>query len=331
MSNNRPLVSVILPNYNNGPYLEEAINSILNQSYQNFEFIIIDDCSTDNSVNIIESYSDSRIVLKVKEGNSGIVDALNIGLDIAKGGYMLRMDGDDVSTPNRLEKLLEYMNNNPEIGVCSSAIQNFGLINDLWLFESDPYKNKAHILFGHGIGHASSIFRLDLFRDNSIKYRNDYPFVEDYKLFSELNELTMFGSVPEAFYHYRRLENSSTLLNQNTLRQRQGLVHKELLFNLLGRVPTPGELYIHFNLYRGIFDKPLIDYYHWSENLIEANKKKEIYPHEVLQIVVEQKLEKIKFKALDSSFVNFWRIIKYDRRLNIRYFRYLISTLLKTQ
>lgn len=326
-----PLVSVVLPNYNNGPYLREAIDSILNQTFPDFEFIIIDDCSTDNSIEIIESYSDPRIILKVKEKNSGIVDSLNIGLDIAKGEYMLRMDGDDISTPDRMEKLLRFMEENPSIGVCSSAIQNFGLVDDLWKFEADPQKNKAMLLFGHGIGHASSIFRMIFFREHGVRYRNGYPFVEDYKLFTELSEFADFNCINEPLYKYRRLPHTSTIANEETLRDRIGLIHIEVLNQLLDRTASSDELYIHFNLYRGVFDRPLIEYFNWSKILLKSNSSNCSYPTKEFIDVIESKMERILFKSLDKSVTNIFKIIYHVKSIKFKQMRYVIGILWKNE
>ena len=99
-----PSISVIMPVYNTAKYLNEAIDSILNQTYKDFEFIIIDDCSTDGSLDIIKTYSDDRIILIENETNKGYVYGLNYALSFAKGKYIARMDSDDISLPNRFKR-----------------------------------------------------------------------------------------------------------------------------------------------------------------------------------------------------------------------------------
>ena len=121
------LISVIMSNYNTPEeYLREAIESILNQTYKNFEFIIIDDCSTDNSLEIIKSYNDERIVLIENEENIGLTKSINKGLAVAKGEYIARMDADDVSLPQRFEKQINYMNDHTELIVCGSSMELIG-------------------------------------------------------------------------------------------------------------------------------------------------------------------------------------------------------------
>ena len=106
----KDLISVVMSNYNTDEeYLRAAIESVLNQTYENFEFIIVDDCSTNNSVDVIESYSDKRIKLIKNKGNMGLTKSLNIAIKAAKGEFIARMDADDIALPQRFEKQIEFL------------------------------------------------------------------------------------------------------------------------------------------------------------------------------------------------------------------------------
>ena len=134
-----PLVTVLMPVYNAQSYLKEAIDSILNQSHTDFEFLIVDDGSTDESVNIINSYSDSRIRL-IKQSNAGVSGALNTGLSLAKGKYIVRFDADDVSLANRIEVQLAFMEQHPDyvlVGCDVEYLTEFGE----FIFQ---YQNTGH-------------------------------------------------------------------------------------------------------------------------------------------------------------------------------------------
>ena len=113
-----------MPVYNGATYLNEAIDSILNQTFNNFEFIIIDDASTDDYVKIIKSYDDPRIKLIVNKKNIGQSATLNKGLELARGKYIARMDQDDISMPERLKKQMGFMDEYPKFAVpgCSSSV-----------------------------------------------------------------------------------------------------------------------------------------------------------------------------------------------------------------
>ena len=119
-------ISVLMPVYNtNKKYLKQSIESILKQTFKDFEFIIIDDGSDIKTKKFLKSFKDDRIVLIENEKNLGLIKTLNKGIKLAKGEFIARMDADDISTPDRFEKQLLYMTKNPEIGVLGSAFQIF--------------------------------------------------------------------------------------------------------------------------------------------------------------------------------------------------------------
>ena len=118
-------ISVVMAVYNGEKYLRSAIDSILSQTYIDFEFIIIDDCSTDNTANILESYTDSRIQIIRNEKNLRLPASLNKGLKIAKGKYIARMDADDIAMPDRFEKQVKYLEAHQEVAVIGGSFQVF--------------------------------------------------------------------------------------------------------------------------------------------------------------------------------------------------------------
>ena len=121
------LISVVMPNYNTSlPFLEEAVNSILAQTYSNFEFIIVDDCSTDESYGFLQSLTDPRIRLIRNDENMGVTASLNKGFRLAKGTYIARMDSDDISFPTRFERQLAFMTENPDVIVCGTFAEEIG-------------------------------------------------------------------------------------------------------------------------------------------------------------------------------------------------------------
>ena len=121
-----PKISVVMPAYNAEKYIGEAIESILNQTFKDFEFIIINDGSVDHTKEIIREYNDPRIVLLENDKNRGIVLSLNKGLDAATGKYIARMDADDIALKNRFERQVEYLDEHKDIGVLGTGICTFG-------------------------------------------------------------------------------------------------------------------------------------------------------------------------------------------------------------
>jgi len=175
-----------MPVYNAGDYLDESIPSILEQDYNNFEFIIIDDGSTDNSKEIILKWGDldSRIKYFYKH-NSGISDSLNLGISKAKGYFIARMDADDICLPNRFSTQIKYMLNN-KIDVCGSSIYEFGIYNKLRIFPETHDEIATNLfLFGRTLAHPTIIFKTKVF--NTFRYSNKYSkYAQDFLILMDI-------------------------------------------------------------------------------------------------------------------------------------------------
>ena len=195
-------VSVVMPVYNGEKYLKEAIESILKQSYTDFEFIILNDGSTDKTEEIILSYDDPRIVYVKNENNLQIVETLNKGISLAKGKYIARMDADDISLSERLKKQVDFMDKNPEIGVCGSWVEYFGGQEGIWKTPQKDDEIKMSLFMGSPFSHPSVIIRRDLFSDKC-SYSSEYPQAEDYYLWSVLAPRCQFHNIQEVLLRYR--------------------------------------------------------------------------------------------------------------------------------
>ena len=197
-----PKISVVMPVYNAEKYLDQAIQSILNQTYKNFEFIIINDGSTDDSIDIIRKYQkkDKRVFLINKE-NAGISEALNDGIKISKGSFIARMDADDISLPKRFETQIKYIIKN-NLDLCGSWTQ---LFQKSRLLNISKYpKNHEDIFFRlffmTSFSHPTVIFRKKVFE--KINYKNH--FAEDYKLFCDISANNFkLGNVQKILLNYR--------------------------------------------------------------------------------------------------------------------------------
>ena len=116
-----PTISVVMAVWNGGPFLRAAVDSILHQEFEDFEFIIVDDGSTDNTAAVLNAYEDRRIVRMKNPANLGLAQSLNRGLDVARGTYVARQDADDISLPDRFAKQLAFLNNHREIGILGTG------------------------------------------------------------------------------------------------------------------------------------------------------------------------------------------------------------------
>lgn len=155
-----PKISIVMPVYNSSFYLHESIRSILNQTFDDFEFIIIDDGSTDNSLEIVKRYQDKRIKLQTLEHD--YIVSLNHGMRLAKGKYIVRMDSDDKMLPERLQKQFNFMETNPEIAVSGCWFQTFGKETNIYQLETTHDAIVCNLLSGNPMCHPSVIMRADV-------------------------------------------------------------------------------------------------------------------------------------------------------------------------
>jgi len=206
-----PSVSILMPVYKTAPYLQEAIDSILSQSFNDFELIVLNDCSPDNAEDILEQYDDPRIVRYRGVENQGLSNVLNIGLNMAKGKYIARMDSDDISLPERLKTQVDYLESHPDIDLCSCGMKLFGAKDGTWVRESDPEKVKITALFFSPILHASSVWRKDSFEKNLLRFRQEMVPAEDYDLWCRaLTKGLKLINLPDCLYLYRIRPDQAT-------------------------------------------------------------------------------------------------------------------------
>ncbi|MFC2128718.1 glycosyltransferase [Bacteroidota bacterium] len=246
VENTYPKISVLLGVYNGEEYLHEAIDSILKQSFKNFEFIIINDGSNDNSVEIIKSYNDSRIVL-ISQQNKGLPAALNQGLKIAKGKYIARMDADDISEPNRFLEQLLYMEKNPHCVVVASLYNMMTKEGEhLYVAENiiDNKELKGALPYEAPFAHGSSLIRkkaLKLINGYHIKMR----FGQDMLLWIDLAELGDFSIIPKPLYNFRITPFSNSIVSKKYRKLEHEIFaeyyeFKTLNFDKLKMIPSSG-------------------------------------------------------------------------------------------
>lgn len=227
----QPLITVLIPTYNCAPYVKQAVQSILDQTYTNFECIIIDDCSTDNTVAIIKSLNDSRINLIVKPKNSGYTNSLNYGLTIAKGKYIARMDGDDISLPQRFEKQVEVLEKNTDIVVCGSVFQ---IIDSKVIINAPQYHDDITIglLKDSCIGHPTAMIKKSVLDANNINYNTDFEPAEDYDLWVRLSKIGKLHNLQEVLFLYRVHDNQVSVTKKEIQRKSASLSR----FNMLSQL-----------------------------------------------------------------------------------------------
>ncbi|WP_165930007.1 glycosyltransferase family 2 protein [Flavobacterium caseinilyticum] len=201
-----PQITVLLPVYNCELYVQTAVQSILNQTYTDFEFLIIDDASTDATVALIKKLEDSRIQLIEKPINSGYTNSLNYGLQMAKGKYIARMDGDDISFPERFSKQIAYLETHPDVVVCGTTYKIIG--NDKLIALPENHEAiKLGLLWGNCISHPSVMIRKKILDEYSIQYNTSKEPAEDYDMWVRLLSVGKLHNLQEVLLEYRLYGN----------------------------------------------------------------------------------------------------------------------------
>lgn len=220
----RPKISVLMPVYNGERYLCEAVESILGQTFMDYEFIIIEDGSTDSTWEILTEYRDPRIRLVKNNHNMGVTRSLNNGLRLAKGEYIARMDADDVSLPERFEKQVEYMEAHPEIGVLGTWIEYIdenGVPLGEWRMPTSPVLIGWSLFFGTCLIHPSVMMRRNVIEQVGF-YRLEPLYAEDYDLWVRLSTVTRIANIPEILLRRRVVKDG--VCSRHSQSQEQAVV-----------------------------------------------------------------------------------------------------------
>lgn len=230
-----PKVSVLMPVYNGEKYLKEAIDSILNQTFTDFEFLIIDDGSRDNSVEIINSYQDPRIKLVQNKTNLKLITTLNKGLALAKGEYIARMDCDDFSLPQRFEKQISYLDIHNDIGVLGTGFELMDARGNS--FTSIQFPTQSNVLkwslfFYCPIAHPTVVMRRSIVNQVG-GYNSEAVYCEDYDLWIRVAKTTQIGNLPDVLVKIRKHDANVTNVfsrqhQSNCIKVSQLLISKTL-------------------------------------------------------------------------------------------------------
>ncbi len=210
-----PKISVLMPVYKtNKQYLREAIESILAQTFSDYEFLILDDCPEDSREDVVKSYTDNRIKYIKNERNLGITPSRNKLIDMAQGEYWAVMDHDDISMPTRFEKQVAYLDCHPECGVVSSFAERFPKIKKM-RFPISTDKIKEHLMFGCALLHPASMIRKSILGDT--RYQKIYSPAEDYFFWCQLIGKTDFYNIPEVLFRYREHETNTSKIQKQRM------------------------------------------------------------------------------------------------------------------
>jgi len=202
MSDNAPLISVIMSTFNSEKYIQEAIESILKQTYSHFEFLIRDNASTDSTAKIIRSFHDPRIIFFENDANLGYVSNLNTMINAAQGKYIARQDADDISCKYRFEKQIVFMERHPEIGACGTFAKIFGTRKGYFAGYMTDAEIRASMIIENQMVSSSMMIRKDVFH-YGLRFDENFMPAEDYKMWFEIMKSYKLANLPHCLVKYR--------------------------------------------------------------------------------------------------------------------------------
>ncbi len=296
-----PTLSIIMPVYNAEAYLREAVESILAQSYTDYELIIVEDGSTDSSPEIIERFNDSRIRVLYNDGNKGIVYTRNLGMANACGRYIAPFDADDIAHPEKYAKQIQFLEENPEYGLLGTWAKlidkNGKPLREKWKVNAPPERIPAILLFRNYFVQSSVVIRRKAIPAKG--YEKDLDAVEDYKMWTLIASNWKAWNYPEYLVKYRIHEQGVSIREEERITGKDDEIYQTLYKDLdINLSPDQCRL-LHLirkgNAINNI--KTLKDIENFLLLLLQRNKQLRIYDQTQLKKVVKNRWLKVCYKT----------------------------------
>ena len=307
------LLSIIMPAYNAEKFISQAIQSILDQTYNNFELIIINDGSTDKTKNIIESFDDKRIRYFENERNEGIVFSRNKGLKLAQGEYIGMLDADDIAYSKKFEEQITFLEQNKDFGMLGSWAnfideEGVGLPGN-WKLKAPPEMIPAIMLFKNYFLQSAVVYRKQCI--NQYSFREGFDILEDYLVWMEIIRKHKVWNLQKYLIKYRVHSGGVTKMHQEERLEKEKKVFRLQLMEL-GIDATEQEIELHL-LIRD--DKPITNIAtlksieKWLLKINEQNKSTKTYDQQMLAKVIFNRWLKVCAKAKSLHFKMFYNLI----------------------
>lgn len=301
-----PKVTVLMSVYNCESYLKDSIISILNQSFEDFEFIIINDCSTDNSLDVILSFSDPRIRLIKNEFNLGLTRSLNKGIELAKGEYIARMDADDICEKIRLEAQVKLMDTNRQVGICGTW---FRYSDTGEIFEPPVTFDeiKTGLFITNSIGHPTVMIRKSMLIEHHLLYDITLHYAQDYEMWVRCSRFLQIENIPEILLTYRRHSEQMSAEKKIWMDNEADLA-RLIQLSFLGLTCGEKEKKLHLDFIHHRVDgfDELVEIINWADRLILVNKKTGYYNFQLFKNTIKY----LKKRAVQSFYDKFGYNIK---------------------
>lgn len=302
------LLTILMPVFNAELYLKEAIDSILCQTYTMFEFLIINDGSTDNSENIIKSYSDRRIKYVENVENIGLIATLNRGLGLAKAKYIARMDADDISAPNRIEKQIDYLEKHADVGLLGTGYTIFGDRNESIQYPCDHEDIKLACLSYNPFCHPSVMIRKEIIDKHQLKFKNEYLHAEEYKLWTEFVVLTKCCNLNESLLMYRSHSQQVSQMHLDIQIENSKVIQNEYLESAgFEKITT-----FSFTVEEPVFQMRTL------AKFLDYNQKKKFFNEEKLEQMLLSRFKNLilESKKIDKDLYQFYRSNTFSQQIS---------------
>lgn len=278
-----PKVSVVMPVYNREKYVAESVASIINQTFTDLEFIIIEDGSTDSTFEILKTFNDNRIKLIRKSDNKGNYSARNEGMELASGKYICVMDSDDIALPNRLKVQYDFMEANKQFGLCGSfakVVDSEEIITAPDNYNEIKVWSMSNIMFRH----PTVFIRTEFLKKNNLRYNDSYLYAGDYDFLVRATHLFPVTNIQEVLLEYRRHPDQISTAHKKGQFE---IVNKVILeqLNLFKKNPTDKEKQLHLSLMNRFQIQGESEFEQlrkWANYLLERNNQTRLYNPEQL-------------------------------------------------
>lgn len=288
----QPKISVIFPVRNSQPYLQEAIRSILTQTYQNFEVVCIDDGSSDSGTRLLDSIHDPRWTLIRHQTSIGLTASLNEGLGIAQGTYIARMDGDDVCYKKRFAEQVRFLENNRAIDVVGSWAKTIGTdVDAIWKYPADGKDIQAEMLFNSTLIHSTVMMRRSTLVKKRLQYDARIERAQDYELWTRPGSNLRLANLPSVLVHYR-VHSGQIGRSFSPEQQKTANFVRERQLRLLGLKPSSTQLRLHNRLSLWNFGKGenyLAELQRWFLDIDEANQQTGVFDRGALRASLQRR------------------------------------------
>lgn len=288
-----PLVSVLMPVFNGERYVRQAVDSVLAQTYKNFELVVVDDGSTDKSAEIVEATGDERVRVVRKAENSGLAAARNTALDEARGEYIAWLDSDDKARPRRFEAQARLLETRPDVGLCGSWVETFGLgQRRRWRYPTESAELKCRLLFDDPFATSSVMLRKAALESAGGRFDMAFPPAEDYELWERISRQWALANLGTVLADYRIHGNQTSVVHSDKQREAVWRVQERQLAKL-GIQPTAQQKATHLRVgvdwCRDGGAEFTQEAEHWLGQLLEANALAGAFPQETFREVIAER------------------------------------------